>query len=379
MQKKFAPDHWSVSIHGISIWPYFRYDYNDMIASKYRANIRFGFIDLLYLVKLLLLRFSGCQNVIFISARNDLISLLNQEPFLSDNKKLIFLREDGHGQSGNVFFIETIRFIFRQFSPYVFLSVFRDVESQLAELKLDIFQHRNNIKSAVGDYYFNKAISFFLKGKNIYFSICVIPKIERTQALHLTTEIQHGVIHSLHPCYADIPHGVFNIPLMCWGEGWREKIRSSGFRGNLVVGPSPKLKTTNSYSSNSICFFTTINNEISHRILDTLPKLTGSKVFIQKHPRDYFLYNICAFHNVKMRKGTSPIAYTVPIMHDSTLIYFCVSSEKKFIYLAYKLEHKQEIIDRLFEKYNAFYEKDYYIAFSSSELPSLIEILKSIQ
>lgn len=372
----FAPDHWEINIKGISVWSYFRFDHNKLPTSEYQAKIKFNFKDVFYFFKLLLLRYSNTETVVFLAARKDLMSLLKSAPF-SNKKVTLFLREDGHKVQGNVFFIEVFRYLFRKYSAGIFKQTYKELERQLLSCNLDIVKHQNNIKAAVGDYYFNKILAFLLKGKKVYFSNCVIPKIERTEASYNSIEIQHGVIHASHPDYANIPSGIFNIPLLCWGHFWQEKIKKIGFLGQVIVGSSPEVLNATTEHQNSICFFTTLNDEVSEKIVISISKLKEFDIVLQCHPRDLFQYDIEVFGNVKVSKGLSPLEVKYPIMHDSTLIYVSVKNNKQFIYLASNNELKSEIVDRLSAKYDATYEKDYYIAYSPDEVVKFLHCFRS--
>lgn len=371
----FARDYWEINIKGVSVWQYFRFEHNELPTSKYSPKIRFGIADIVYFFKWLLLRLNKTETVIFLAARNDLISLMTLPP-LSTNKAILFLREDGHNVSGNVFFIESCRYLFRKYSSVFFKKSFKELERQLLSYDLDTVKHHTNIKAAVGDYYFNKVLSFLLKNKKVYFSNCVIPKIERTEARYNSVEIQHGVIHKLHPDYANIPIGVCKVPLLCWGNYWHKKIQKVGFLGEIIIGSSPvKLSGIKEYQ-NSICFFTTLNVDISKKIEVCLAKLKEFSVVVQPHPRDLYKYNISAYKNVRTSKGLAPSEVKYPIMHDSTLIYSCLNNNKKFIYFASNDELKAEIIDRLTDKYDAKYKENYYIAYSSYDVIECLNLFE---
>ena len=374
MQKKFLPDYWQVNIDGISVWSYFRFCNNDLPTPKYSPSYKFSLNDVSFFLRFLFLRLSTKNAVFFVAARNELISLSNQINSSLGKSSLIFLREDGHGIKGNVFFLEVIRFLFRKTAPFLFRRGCSSVLSQLIDLKLDIKKFESNISVAVGDYYFNKFIAFFLKGKHVYFSNCVIPKIERTQALHLSIELQHGVIHDFHPDYANLIDGIFNVPLMCWGGFWKDKIINSGFKGELIIGEIPKKQDRYFDASDNIVFFSTISTDVSDSIMEAVGQLDHCNVFIQPHPRDLFFYNIKRFKNVRLIKGMSPVDCHIPIMNDSTLIYFCVCGNKSFIYLASSNENRIEIETRLFIKYGAVLNKHYKIADNVTQLLTYITI-----
>ncbi|MBH0078185.1 hypothetical protein [Pseudoalteromonas sp. NZS11] len=373
MQKQFLPDYWGINIKGTSVWSYFRFNHNRLPTSQYKAQFKLSWNDITYFFRLLLLRFSKAEVVIFLAARNDLLSLLNSEPFVS-KKTVIFLREDGHGVPGNVFIIEAFRYLFRLLSCVLFYRSFKDLQRQLNLNGLDLNVHNGSIKAAVGDFYFNKILSFFLKGKVVYFSNCVVPKIERVQLRSNSIEIQHGVIHDLHPDYAKIPKEFFKSPLLCWGDFWKRKIINVGFCGTLIVGPVPLIKKPSENYTDSVCFFTTVNEHISYKIIDCIKQLGNVNALLQMHPRDRFDYEI-SLDNILTCKGLSPLEVLWPVMHDSTLAYVCAENKKKFIYLAGDNENTDEIIKRLLEKYNASHEDDYYIAYSARELACLISRL----
>ena len=373
MQKKFLPDHWQVNIEGVSVWSYFRFNHNDLPMSKYKPNYKFSLQDFIFFFKFIFLRGSNVNSVYFIAARNELLSVVEQNDSRTRSNSLVFLREDGHGIKGNVLFLEAFRYLFRKLAPFIFKSKYNLVKQQLINLQLGSEKFESNIQASVGDYYFNRFILFFLKGKTIYFSNCVIPKIERTQALHQSIELQHGVIHEEHPDYANLENNIFNVPLMCWGAFWKDKILKAGFIGSLVVGPIPKAEIK---GSDEIGVFTTIDPKVSSFIMEALEGLTLSSVFIQPHPRDPFIYDLSSLSHVKLRGGMSPVDCLVPIMNDSTLIYFCVCNAKWFIYVSNPDEKNDEIKERLFNKYGAVFNAHYQIAKNTEELLNYINLIK---
>ena len=373
MQKKFLPDHWQVNIEGISIWSYFRFDHNDLPMSKYSPSYKFSLKDIIFFFKFIFLRMNSVETVYFIAARNELLSLANQNDINAKTRSLVFLREDGHGIKGNVFFLEAFRYLFRKCAPFIFKSKYNIVKDQLIDLRLNIEKFEQNISASVGDYYFNKFIRFFLKGKTIYFSNCVIPKIERTHALHQSVELQHGVIHDSHPDYAHLIKGIFNIPLMCWGDFWETKVINSGFEGKLIVGSIPNKVKSSLQSNDNIGFFTTIDENVSNSIMDALSQLESYSIFIQPHPRDPFLYDIEKYNNVLICRGNSPTDCRIPILNDSTLIYFCVCNNKPFIYLASVNENPFVIETKLAKKYGAILNRHYKIANNIKQLLAYVK------
>lgn len=374
MQKKFLPDNWQVNIEGISVWSYFRFDHNDLPMSKYSPNYKLSVQDIIFFFKFIFLRMNKVDTVYFIAARNELLSLADQNDIDAESNSLVFLREDGHGIKGNVLFLEAFRYLFRKLAPFIFKTKYNSVKEQLISLQLNIEKLEKNINASVGDYYFNKFIRFFLKGKTIYFSNCVIPKIERTQALHQSVELQHGVIHDSHPDYANLIKGVFNIPLMCWGDFWENKIINAGFEGKLIIGSIPNKVPNPLQLNDNIGFFTTIDENISNSIMESLSQLDNYSIFVQPHPRDPFLYDVGKYKNVLISRGKSPVDCRIPILNDSTLIYFCVCNNKPFIYLASVNENELVIETKLANKYGAVLNRHYKIANNVKQLLNYVKV-----
>lgn len=357
---KFFKDHWDLNIKNVSVWHYFRFEFNDVKVTKFYPKIRVGFIDFIYLVKFVFLPFSSANNVYFICGRNDLLDLVHS---MSESKDIIFIRDEGLGIKGNSFFIEAVRWFLRKLSPILFRRDFNNLKEQLNTkgIPSDIFNE--NLCSAVGDYYFNSIIRFFLSGKNVYFTNCIVPKIEKSQGLMNSYELQHGVIHRYHPDYAELDDSFYKIVLICWGEFWLNKLRDMNFNGLIEIGPDPYQDSDGKLDIiNEVGIFTTVDDSVSKLIESYIMNVeTNTKFYVQKHPRDNYLYGFDNSEKVKFVTNTKPDNYKTIIMHDSTLAFYCVRKSLYFYYLAAENEDTCDIEIRMREKYCAEINKNYSI------------------
>ncbi|PMN96596.1 hypothetical protein [Vibrio sp. 10N.222.55.C12] len=366
MQKKLKEDNWCLYFKGVSIWPYLRAEYNNMKTLTYEKNLSFGLSDLYGLFQFITLPFRKNINcVFFFPARKEMISLIKDEYF--PKNRMIFLRYDGHGVKGNVFFIELMRFFLRKTAYLFYFKEYRNLLSEVEELNFFNSDIRHLVRSSIGDITFNKMIVSFLRGKKIYFSNCVIPKSERTQNLHHSTEVQHGVIHDLHYCYSDVPQEFFKITLLSWGDYWFDVIKK--VNSNIIVerGPVPEVSMSSVFYD-GIIVFTTISDTYNLVISNFIKSISDIKFKVQKHPRDNVNYN---FHFSKdfegFTSGISPLACKFPVVHDSTLIFFLKDKNKFFYYLKDLDENDSTVMDKLYEKYKVKAGTDYIIIDSNSE------------
>lgn len=375
MRKRFEVDHWEIGLRGTSVWSYFRFRSNQLRAASYSPSYRFGWADIVYFIRFLLLRFSSGESVYFIASRHDLLDVVAALESKQEKKGIVFLRDEGAGISGNAFFLEFLRWGFRVASPLMFRRDLVSLKAQIQEKGIIDTDHSDCIKAAVGDFHFNRVVAFFLKGKKVYFSNCIIPKIERVQHLHDSIELQHGVIYDGHPDYTGVPQECFRVPLMCWGPDWLKRIRSSGFSASLLVGPVPFQSRAVEHVEEAICFFSTVDDEVSQKYLSLILRLNTGTTYLQQHPRDYFSYGSLVDATVVSTSSRLPAEFRYPIIHDSTLIYFCILSGHRFMYLAKDGEDDAEIAERLSCKYGAAPFNDYRVV---RDLPTLRKAIEWI-
>lgn len=364
----YFKDHWELDFKGVKIWHYFRFNYNLRETSSYKPKLSFNLPDFTYFFRFLFLPFSSVEAIYFIAGRKELLTLVLEHS--KGKNVLIFIREDSHGIKGNVFFIELLRWFFRRCSPLFFYYDYKLLTSKLSTYGAVDSQIKANIRSVVGDYYFNYFIKYFIKNKKVFFTNCVIPKIEKNQHLHNSCEIQHGVIYDGHPDYCQLPIDFYNTNILCWGDFWRDKLLDLGFPSKKIFSGIDPFSSNEDKDINfkvaDVGIFTTVDNDFSFLVSSTIKSLYNMKVCIQLHPRDPYTYT--KITGVEFCTGHRPSDFRKVVMHDSTLAYYCVVNKLFFYYLATRNESDEDICVRLKIKYGAMMNIDFSIIRNLNEL-----------
>lgn len=362
-------DHWDLRLKGVSVWSYFRFIFHEAKITNYKPKIAFSWADVAGILQLLTLRFRKIPIVVFISDRKEL--LLVYDKLTENERSLLFIR--GEISTGNTLIVEGLRHVFRRLG---YLCYFRRYRSLLKELTV-IFEDQSNASSqqlrrmaaeCTGEYLFNKVLSWFLKNKKVYYSNCVVPRIERHMGLMNSYEIQHGIIYKGHLDYTNVPSNVIKNRLLVWDDFWADRIANEvGYGGPIdAVGISLKEDQTASYE---MIVYTTVNQEFSNKVkeLDSIRLSEGGRIAVQPHPRDYFQYEF-SNDGVEFVARTSPSAGKTVVVHDSTIILACIQSDVFFYYLALESECLSELSARLETKYGVRLDEHYKVVKRLSEV-----------
>lgn len=352
-------DHWDIDFRGISIWGYFRAFHNDKEQTRYKPRLRFGFSDIFGLLSFIFLPFSN-KEAVFICGRKDLLEFVSH--YFSKGSYILFIRDEKI--KGNVFFIEALRYFFRVFCPYFFLKERSELVNKVIKVTgKDESSVTEIVDNVIGDYFFNKFISCLLASKQVYYTGCVVPPLERYMGLMSSCEIQHGIIYKGHLDYTDIPKEIINNKLLLWSKDWEPVIRGCNYGGNVIYGAYSVVNLFKEQECEElfdVIIYTTVNEEFSSKVNSFYKKYGGlCRVAVQKHPRDYYGYEI---PNSVFHKYLNPKAGNKIYISDSTLILSFVNSGVFFNYLPVGGEEFNEICSRLFMKYNAIIDKDYSIS-----------------
>ncbi len=352
--------YWSVRFKNVSVWSYFRCSYYQRATLSYRPRVDINLFSIIGVWKFFTLRFRKQGVVVFTSSRDQLNKFVHHH-FDSSNT-LFFHRSEQ--LPGNVFFIEFIWFLFRKIAHVVKPKE----RNELLACVNQIFSSKetiNLVNQVIGDFYYNRFLQMFLKGKQVYYSNCVIPKIEKYMNLHAvldeyaikrnSTEIQHGVISFDHPDYANIPQGVIKGDLLVWNEFWGNKLRDEvGYGGSVECSDFNEI--TYDASVNKIydrLVYSTVSDVFSRWIVNSMPNYTST--IVQKHPRDYFSYA----KNIDVGVGVNPFLAKKIFIHDSTLITMLIANQCFFYYVILPNENHEQVKQRLLKRYGAIYQTHY--------------------
>ena len=254
------------------------------------------------------------DKVFFLMERAELLEVYYQEKNL---KKILFLNPEqervykGDDAISSDFF-SLLRFISRKMAYLIFRSKYKQITDKLEDKNLNKY-----IKDALGDALFLKLLSILLSKKNekIYTG-AVVPIGEKFVNLLNSIEVQHGVIHPEHIGYIGIPK--VKNRLMLYASRYKELLHQEGYKGQLIVNNYKK----NFFEKNSkrhfpIVIYTQPTIEMQKGIEEFFKEYKINNIYIQRHPKDYFEYEIDTKYFVT---ATSPIEVDYPIMYLSSVM-----------------------------------------------------------
>jgi hypothetical protein len=343
-------DRWDISVHGLTIWPYIRASALGFSSPNYRPRIRCSPRDLFAFLSIITIRLRRPGALIFCTGRSD---VLHFAAHVAPDAIFTVVRDEGNG--GNAFLLEAVRWLARRSAWMLDYIEYRRTIKSLSMVDVDPTYARQQIKTAIGDLWFLRLLRILIgPNRPIYFTNCVIPKIEKAASLLNSTEIQHGVIHGEHYDYANTPQAAARIPLVVWNDHWREVVQSCGYEGTVHVTKGYRLPGQKDELF-GIVVFTTVSEDFTQKILSSR---NLRNLYIQPHPRDYMDYSETG---AQIIRGYSPGNCATPVLHDSTLIVQAVENQVQFIYLKLDSEDYGEVESRLLRKYHARLGVDYKI------------------
>lgn len=348
-------DFWALKFKDVSVWHYFRAYYNGFRQTPYKSKWKCGREDFLAFIKFVYLIFKR-KKIIAVFSRDEIVDY--SKNIVNDN---FFMLKRAEQKPGNSFFIESIWFLFRKITWLFFYREYLNILRDLNNFDKDFSWPFHEVKNLIGDYYFNFFLKIFIKDK-VYYTNCLIPKIERYMGLHDSYEIQHGVIHDSHFDYVNIPNGIIKNKIIVWSDFWKEKLIDYGYSGEILV--ENKFDNFNRPGDQGLIVFGTVDNEFSKKIDEFF--LIYENFSYQRHPRDYYKYKNLKDNRVIDSGGQYTCSFAV--CHDSTLILYFLENNVKFFYLKNDYEDYEEIIKRIESKYSASIGIHYNIINELSEI-----------
>jgi hypothetical protein len=254
------------------------------------------------------------DKVFFLMERAELLEVYHQE---KNQKKILFLNPEqeniyqGKDAISSDFF-SLLRLVSRKSAYLIFYKKYKMIVNTL---KLPFIEPY--IKDAFGDALFLKFLSIILSKKNqkIYTG-AVIPIGEKFINTLNSCEVQHGVIYPTHIGYIGIPK-VENT-LILYSKRYEDILYKEGYIGKLEVNNYKKSffeKTSNRHFP--MVIYTQPLFEMQKKIDNFFKVYKPTNVFIQKHPKDYFFYDIASKYFVS---ATTPFEVQYPIMYLSSVM-----------------------------------------------------------
>ncbi|MEI7178171.1 hypothetical protein WCT65_03770 [Pectobacterium carotovorum] len=340
---------WDIKYKDAHFWDYMRSKMTEQYLPFSQRSMCFNFKDIwgLFLFFSLFFRTKDC---VFIVGRSELLDYAEQikNEFNLDDP-YFFVRQENNKIKGNSKFIEGFRWAFRMLTHRFKKKVVKEIEDEIMRCSFisDNFSKdeiNSTIRDFIGDVYFNCLLKKIIKGK-VFYTNCVIPKVERSMELLDSYEIQHGIIHDLHPDYYHIP---MKHRFIAMNNITVNSLKKINFLGKVVkvdinyLEPDVKDKY-------DIIFFTTpcddFSCEVERFILKN--KIFELNIKVQPHPKDK--YNYSDF--IDLIYGCKPSEGKVVILSDSTLIFQCINASKFFFLLNPMLKIGSITEEKIKEKY----------------------------
>lgn len=271
------------------------------------------------------------KKVYFLMERAELLEIYVQD---KDKSKILFLNpEQEKTYKGKDYissdFFNLLRFVSRKIAFVIFRKKYKEIIKYL--YGIEEFGNLNTcIKNSLGDAFFLKVLSIILiKENKKYYSGSVIPIGEKFINLLNSYEVQHGVIHSAHVGYIGIPD-VKNT-LILYFKYYEKVMRNNNYRGKLLVQNYKNNFLKEKKKNNiPIVIYTQPTEKMYISINEFIQKHKPTNFFIQKHPKDYFHYDLEDRYFVN---ATTPNQVMYPIMYTSSIIENFIFCEKKcYIY-----------------------------------------------
>ena len=254
------------------------------------------------------------DKVFFLMERAELLEVYYQE---KNPRKILFLNPEqeraykGEDAISSDFF-SFLRFLSRKTAYLLFYYKYKRIIKSLEMVDIEKY-----IQDAFGDALFLKFLSIILSKKNqkIYTG-AVIPIGEKFINALNSYEVQHGVIYPTHIGYIGIPK-VKNT-LILYSQRYENILYKEEYLGRIEVNNYKKnFFEKLSYRHFSIVIYSQPLLEMQEKINDFFKRYQPKDVFIQRHPKDYFSYNI---EPKKFVTATTPFEVKYPIMYLSSVM-----------------------------------------------------------
>lgn len=280
------------------------------------------------------------QRLIFIPDRPDLIT--KAELLLGDSGIIVLSFESGNKDLPKEYIDGAIFDLLRGVMRLMFLSIcvifiYRYILKKKYDYNLWVYL--KVCSKIMSDTFYNYTLKLFFKGE-VYYSIATIPGVEKFQNVHVSTEIQHGVIHKNHNGFIGLPN-VKNV-LLVDNEFYAEFLNSVGYKGKVEVNKELERYTkTNNKSDMSrkvVAVFTQpgeIYQELFQTIVGNLEK-RGVKFVIRKHPLDQTLYKTDQVQSIDL---IDALESQIGICSTSTIAEHFIESRRTIIMV------KPELLD----------------------------------
>jgi len=327
-------DLWKYTLFDYPIWIHCR---EPLVSSGMMAQRKINRPHFIIMLKsffqtlIFLMQQKKYDKVFFLMERAELLEIYNQD---KSNQKLLFLnREQDKIYAKNDYissdFLSLLRLLSRKISYIIFRKKYNKIVKKLYDIGCEASLNEY-VKIALGDALFLKFLSFILSKKNKkYYTGAVIPMGEKFVNALNSYEVQHGVIHPAHIGYIGLPE--IKNSLILYSRRYETIMNNCRYKGNLIVNEYKRAffeKDVKRYFP--IVIYTQPTKEMQESVNEFIKKSQSKNLFIQKHPKDYFDYDIDAEYFVT---ATTPFEVGYPIFYLSSVIEnFTLYNKRCYIY-----------------------------------------------
>jgi len=317
---------WEHKLFGYPIWIHCREPlYNGMMAERKITYPGVGRMlkSMVDTIKFLITQ-NRYKHIYFLMERVELLEIYRQDPV---SEKILFLNHEQEpvceGSYIESDFFNLLRFLSRKVSFLIFRKKYR---SMIQALQKTGYQKEIEpyIRTAFGDALFLKILSILLhKSPQKFYSGAVIPIGEKFLNVLNSYEVQHGVIYPEHIGYIGIPE--VKNRLLLYSDRYQKILKDAGYTGKLIVHEFKKHfleKGSDRYFP--IVIYTQPTLKMQEEINAFFQKYRPDNLYIQRHPKDYFDYDIDSVYFVTAttpREVGYPIIYTSSIVENFTLYH----------------------------------------------------------
>ncbi|MEZ9390268.1 hypothetical protein BCU13_013120 [Vibrio lentus] len=344
---------WDVKYKGCSVYGYIVANAKDKRVTSFKPKYRLYFSDIKGLFRLFIVPFMDNSKVIVCSPDRADLDLFISDYFVNEEVIRFTRREI---ESGDTFLIDAVRKMFRVVLSVVLKRKEKEIAGKFGFLDNKTIE--KDINSFLGDYYFNYVLSFFFKNKKVYYTNCVVPKVEKYMGLMNSVEIQHGVVYKGHFDYCDIDKRSLYGGFLAWNEYWKGVVENEcHYSVDVVCGSYNGEVVQTDIKDTRTLVLSTVHDQFSMMIMSYF---NHENVVLRKHPRDYFNYKDRGFIG-EIENYTPLVNYNKIVCSDTTIIKVLVESKLFFYYLMISDESELEVENRIIKKYQAVRGVDYQI------------------
>lgn len=188
----------------------------------------------------------------------------------------------------------------------------------------------SNVNAALGDAIYYKILQFIFGEKSRkFYSVAVVPLGEKLRNRLNSFEVQHGIISEKNFSYIGVP-GIRNT-LIVYDKAFEDLLRARAYSGSIVVDEYKKIflmRSTNRHFP--VVIYTQPIEKFQVQIKSYMNSFATDGVFIQKHPRDVFDYDL---PSEKFVTDTLPGEVDSPVLFCSSVIEdYLLLQKKVFLY-----------------------------------------------